>query len=131
MSLFDALNTANQAMHVHRYRSEIAAENLAHAYSDPNYQRKVVQLGAGSNFSTSLNNARSARAGGHGTDGAATGAIYVSGVTRERSFGSERGNAMMDTLEMMRSKSAYELNVRVASMARSMAMAALEIGRGA
>jgi len=47
MSLFDGMAISENAMSVHRYRSEVAAKNLANVYT-PGYRREVVDLEAGS-----------------------------------------------------------------------------------
>ncbi len=130
MSLFDAIGTASNAMNVHRFRSEVAAENLANVYSTPNYRRKVVDLQE-SSFGAELRSAR-AETGAASTgalEDARAGGVQIAGVRREGPM-DQRQQAYLSTLDMMRSKSAYDLNVRAASMLKSMMLSSLEIGRG-
>lgn len=132
MSIFGGLRTAEAAMNVHRFRSEVAAENVANV-NTPGYQRRVVDLRAG-RFSTALDAARGGTSGGQmsmSSMGAARGAVEVGAV---RSVGgsesTRRQDAFQSTIDMMKAKSAYELNVKVATMLKGMATASLEIGRG-
>lgn len=136
MSLFDAINTAAQAMSVHRFRSEVAAENLSNIYGTPGYRRKVVDL-TSTSFTNAMNDAKSdgpvtgpSSATRDAMDGGAQIAgVQVAGVHREGPM-SERQQAFLSTVDMMRAKSAYELNARAATMLKSMALSSLEIGRG-
>ena len=131
MSIFDALNVASAAMDVHRYRSEVAAENLSNIYTNPGYQRKIVDVASG-DFSNALDKAQ-AGGEGHGygaaTQDAADGVIRVAGVHREGPM-DQREQAYLSTIDMMQSKNAYEMSVRAATMLKSMALSSLEIGRG-
>lgn len=134
MGILDAINLAEGAMSVHRFRSEVAAENIANIHT-PGYRRKEVDLRAQS-FGTSLGAARAARAhdigpSANGGMDANTGAVQVRGV-RDVAAGpfSERQQALLATTDMMRAKSAFELNVRSATLLKSMATSSLEIGRG-
>ena len=138
MSLFDAINVSSQAMSVNRFRSEIAAENLSNAYT-PGYRRKVVDVEA-SGFESALNDAQGADSAGaaRGTASATRDAmdgssqipgVRIKGVRQEGPM-SERQIAFLSTLDMMSAKSAYELNARAATLLKSMALSALEIGRG-
>lgn len=132
MGIFDAINVAEGAMSVHRFRSEIAAQNVANVHTD-GYQRQEVDLRANS-FSKALEGAQGGVSGGPsstpGVD-AHTGAVEVSRV-RKVSGGQydERQNALLATTDMMRAKSAFELNVKSATLLKSMALSSLEIGRG-
>lgn len=124
MSLFDALSTAQQAMSVHRFRTEIAADNLANIYT-PGYQRKVVDLAATTSSHSPVHGG-----GSRGAVDAHAGAVSVHGVHADRVAGSARDQTMLGVADMMRAKSAFELNARVATMLKSMITATLEIGRG-
>lgn len=133
MGIFNGIHMAESAMSVHRQRSEIAAENVANIHT-PGYKRKEVELRA-NNFSTTLAGARA----GFGARGpssvggidATDGAVRVAQV-RKVSGGKydERQNALLATTDMMRAKSAFELNVKAATLLKSMALSSLEIGRG-
>lgn len=137
MGIFDGINVAESAMAVHRFRSEVAGENLANVHT-AGYQRKDVELRA-NDFGTALEGALSSGSSGGGPTGAssvggadAAGAVEVAKVTRAKgSPFDERQDAFLGVTEMMRSKSAFELNVRAATMLKSMALSSLEIGRGA
>ena len=133
MGIFDAINIAEGAMSVHRFRSEVAAENIANVYT-PGYNRKEVDIAA-STFTTALDGARAGTTGGGSTDGATAtrdGAVRVQGV-RSPDGGpfDERQQALLGVSDMMRAKSAFELNMRSATLLKSMALSSLEIGRGA
>lgn len=133
MGIFDAINVAEGAMSVHRFRSEVAAQNIANVYT-PGYQRKEVDLRA-TDFQAALDSAGNAGSakGANSVGGmdAATGAVEVS---RVRTVGAgeydERQRALMATTDMMQAKSAFELNVKSATLLKSMALSSLEIGRG-
>jgi flagellar basal-body rod protein FlgB len=133
MGIFDAINVSESAMSVHRFRSEIAAQNVANVHT-PGYKRQEVDLRA-SNFESALNGARAgtSHAGPSSSGGmdAADGAVQVARVRRvdDGEF-DERQNALLATTDMMRAKSAFELNVKAATLLKSMALSSLEIGRG-
>ena len=133
MGIFDAINIAEKAMSVHRFRSEIAAENVANVHTK-GYKRQEVDIRQTS-FKAALD--------GVGNAGAAHGASSVGGldatvgavrVTRVRTIEGqpfdERQDAFMATTDMMRAKSAFDLNVKAATLLKSMALSSLEIGRG-
>lgn len=134
MGIFDAINVANNAMSVHRFRSEIAAQNIANVQT-PGYARQEVDLTA-NNFAAQLDGARQAPGGvirpvTGATSDAHSGAV---GIARVRKVAGgefdERQRALMATSDMIAAKSAFELNVKSATLLKSMALAALEIGRG-
>jgi flagellar basal body rod protein FlgC len=133
MGIFDAINVSESAMSVHRFRSEIAAQNVANVHT-AGYRRQEVDLRA-SNFESALNGARAgtSHAGPSSSGGmdAADGAVQVARVRRvdDGEF-DERQNALLATTDMMRAKSAFELNVKAATLLKSMALSSLEIGRG-
>jgi flagellar basal body rod protein FlgC len=133
MGIFDAINVAEGGMSVHRFRSEIAAQNVANIHTE-GYKRQEVDLRA-SNFESALNGARAGtgNAGPSSSGGmdAADGAVQVARV-RQVDGGEydERQNALLATTDMMRAKSAFELNVKAATLLKSMALSSLEIGRG-
>ena len=132
MGIFDAIHVAEKAMSVHRLRSEVAGENIANIHT-PGYHRKEVDLRA-SSFSKALDGAR----GGGRTSASSMGGLDASDgavqVTRIRSVQGrpfdERQEALLATTDMMRAKSAFELNVKAATLLKSMALSSLEIGRG-
>lgn len=133
MGIFDAIHVSENAMSVHRFRSEVAAENIANIHT-PGYQRQEVDLRA---------NAFKAELEGAGNAGSAKGANSISGfdaadgavqVARVRSVAGgeydERQEALMATTDMMQAKSAFDMNVKAATLLKSMALSSLEIGRG-
>src|SRR4051812_43808651 len=102
MGIFDAINVSEQAMNVHRMRSEIAAQNIANI-NTAGYRRQVVDLRA-TNFSTALDGARSGHghAGGRGSAelDAAEGAVEVARVRRVAGGpDDERQDALLDTTD--------------------------------
>jgi flagellar basal body rod protein FlgC len=134
MGIFNAINVAEGGMSVHRLRSEIAAENVANIHT-PGYRRQEVDLRA-SSFSKALDGARDGggRATGATSAGgidALDGAVRVARVRRvEGQPFDERQEALLAATDMMRAKSAFELNVKAATLLKSMALSSLEIGRG-
>jgi flagellar basal body rod protein FlgG len=133
MGIFDGINLSEQAMSVHRFRSEIASENLANVYT-PGYKRQEVDIRS-SSFRAQLDgvsNAGSAH-GASSTAGldARDGVLEVASV---REVGGdkydERQRALMATTDMMQAKSAFELASKAATLLKSMALSSLEIGRG-
>ena len=136
MGLFDAINVAESALSVHRYRSEIAAQDVANAYS-PDYRARKVTLAA-TDFGSALDGAQASIVGGGSRMGARsvlegdTGAVRVQSVeTLPAREYDERQQAFLGVTEMLRSKSAFDLNVKSATLLKSMALSSLEIGRGA
>lgn len=134
MGIFDAMNVAEGAMSVHRFRSEIAAQNIANVYTD-GYRRKEVTLSS-TDFTNALHGAKANRNGGvdvvDGIGDANQGAIRVQSVTTDKGHQyDERQQALMGVTDMMRAKSAFELNSKSATLLKSMALSSLEIGRGA
>ncbi|MCW2928496.1 MAG: hypothetical protein JWM86_2464 [Thermoleophilia bacterium] len=132
MGIFDAVRVADGAMSVHGYRSEIAAQNVANVHT-PGYKRQEVDLRATS-FTRALDGAMTGSHGGPSSSGgldAHDGAVQVS-RTRKVDSGpyDERQNALLATSDMLRAKSAFELNVKSATLLKSMALSSLEIGRG-
>lgn len=133
MGIFDAINVAESAMSVHRFRSEIAAENVANIHTK-GYKRQEVDLRA-TDFRAALDgvgNAGSAKgASSFGGLDATEGAVRVAQVRQVagQPF-DERQKAFMATTDMMQAKSAFDLNVKAATLLKSMALSSLEIGRG-
>ncbi len=133
MGIFDGINLSEQAMSVHRFRSEIAAENLANVYT-PGYERQEVDLRS-SNFRTQLEGASNAGSA-HGASSLGgidvrDGALEVAAVRRVAGGKyDERQRALMATTDMMQAKSAFELASKAATLLKSMALSSLEIGRG-
>ncbi len=134
MSLFDGIRIAEHGMSVHRFRSEIAAENLSNVFT-PGYKQQRVELREG-RFNAAL---RDARGGGGinisnplgGAVDAAGGAVRVGRIRQEDSSPENyRANGLRGAVEMMQSKNAFELSMRAATMMKSMALGSLEIGRG-
>lgn len=133
MGIFDAINTAENAMSVHRFRSEIAAQNVANV-NTPGYKRQEVDL-VGNDFAAALDGATGSGGQAMPVSGASAdatdGAVRVSAV-RKVDMGEydERQNALLATTDMMSAKSAFDLNVKAATLLKSMALSSLEIGRG-
>lgn len=137
MGIFDAINVSESAMGIHRFRVEVAAENLANVYTK-GYRSKHVDLQA-NNFTTALKGAQSGTGGsaaeiGSSSGGfdAISGAVRIGSITRNKSsVDDDRQEALQATGDMMQAKSAFELNMRAATLLKSMALSSLEIGRGA
>ena len=133
MSLFDGIKIAEHGMSVHRYRSEIAAQNLSNLFT-PGYAQKRVELREG-RVRAQLDSASGTRPGfgamSSGAVDAAGGAVRVGRVRDEKSSPEfYRENGVKGAVEMMQSKNAFELSMRSATMMKSMALGSLEIGRG-
>lgn len=133
MGIFDAINVSEGALSVHRFRSEVAAENIANLHT-PGYRRQEVDLRA-SSFRAALDGITNAGSPSGPTTlaglDASDGAVQVARVRRV-SGGEydERQEALMATTDMMRAKSAFDMNVKSATLLKSMALSSLEIGRG-
>jgi flagellar basal body rod protein FlgB len=128
MGIFDAISAAESGINVARYRSEVTAQNLANVYT-PGYQRQVVDVQPGV-FSNMLNDASGTSGSvASGAANAYNGAVRVTG-THTQDLGDPRQNSLQGALDMMDAKDDYETNVRMTSLLKSMALAALEIGRG-
>lgn len=133
MGIFDGINVAENAMSVHRLRSEVAGENIANV-NTPGYRRQEVDLRA-SSFTKALDGARNGgKASGASSIGgldASEGAVQVARVRRVQGQPfDERQESLLAVTDMMRAKSAFELNVKAATLLKSMALSSLEIGRG-
>lgn len=133
MGIFDGINLSEQAMAVHRFRSEIASENLANVYT-PGYQRQEVDIRS-SAFRTQLEGVSNAGMA-HGASSvsgldARDGALEVASVRKVSGKKyDERQRAFMATTDMIQAKSAFELAQKAVTLLKSMALSSLEIGRG-
>ncbi len=131
MSLWNMMKTAQVGMDLHRYRSEVAGQTIATAFT-PGADGAAGQKLAGADFfNKTLRDAQ--RRGGKVSPSlmaAVSSAARVAASKRPGPGGGERQQALEGTIEMMNAKSAYEMNVRTASMAKGMMIASLEIGRG-
>ncbi len=136
MGLLDGIRVAERSMNVHRFRAEVALDNASNAFT-PGYQRKVVDVEEGS-FGANLDAARGGAGSdsGMGDDSAATsdaldGAVRIAGVRNDTSGLSGREAGLMAAGELLQAKNAFETSMRAATLLKSMALASLEIGRGA
>lgn len=130
MSLFDGMRIAEHGMNVHRYRSEVAAQNIANVFT-PGYAQKRVILRQGNYKPTVYGSGAGGMSGARGGVGGSGGALRVAGVREEMAKpGDYRAQALLGAVEMMQSKNAFELSMRAATMMKSMALGSLEIGRG-
>lgn len=130
MSLFDGINASEQGMNVASFRSQVTANNMANIFT-PGYQWQKVNLAEGG-FGEALRAAGGGRYPGAPAAGAAaaSGAVRVSSLNKRPVSSDYRSQAMEGIVEMYQSKNAFELNMRAATMMKSMALSSLEIGRG-
>jgi flagellar basal-body rod protein FlgC len=153
MNIIPSLQITGGALNAERVRMDVIAQNIANAQTTRDadgkaYQRKVVS------FQTVLEGAsRSATSGGDDGDASATAAqgmirgVKVSGITSDNSAGERLYNpthpdadkdgmvtmpnvkVAQEMVDLITSSRAYEANLTVARNSKTMADAALRIGR--
>ena len=147
MSILESFNIGSNALRAHGLRLDIHAKNVANL-DTPNYVRKIPVLNATDDISFHglLNNMRQ-DVFGVGTLPYLQGGVTMSGVVEDPTLGEkiyrpghpdadENGyirasnvNAMVDMADAIMAQRAYEANLALVNISRSMATKALEIGR--
>jgi len=142
MGLFNAFNIGLEGLNVHSKRVEIAAKNIANL-DTPNYTRKIPLISStqDNSFATVLS---SMGVGGFSSN---LGGVNFDGIVEDPTPGAkvykpghpdadENGyirtsntNPMVDMADAVMAQRAYEANLALVNISKSMAAKAVEIGR--
>ncbi len=147
MGIMDTMDIGAKALRVHGKRIDIHAKNIANL-DTPNYVRKIPVLNAVDDVSfQGVMNAMKEDAFGVGTLPYLQGGVTFSGIVEDPTLGQkiykpghpdadENGyirqsnvNAMVDIADALVAQRAYEANLAVVNISKSMAQRALEIGK--
>ena len=147
MSIMESLNIGSNALKAHGLRLDIHAKNVANL-DTPNYVRKIPVLNATDDISFhGLLNTMRQDVFGVGTLPYLEGGVTMSGVVEDPTLGekiyrpghpdadengyirSSNVNAMVDMADAIMAQRAYEANLALVNITKSMALKAIEIGR--
>lgn len=147
MSIMESIDIGANALKVHGKRIDVHAKNIANL-DTPNYVRKIPVLNATDDVSFhGLMNTMKEDAFGVGTLPYLQGGVNFSGVVEDPTLGEkiykpghpdadENGyirasnvNAMVDIADALMAQRAYEANLALVNISKSMAQRALEIGK--
>lgn len=143
----ESIDIGANALKVHGKRIDVHAKNIANL-DTPNYVRKIPVLNAKDDISFhGVMNSMKEDAFGVGTLPYLQGGVNFSGVVEDPTLGAkiykpghpdadENGyirasnvNAMVDIADALMAQRAYEANLALVSISKSMAQKAIEIGR--
>ena len=147
MGILDSMYIGSNALKAHGNRLDIHAKNIANI-DTPNYVRKIPVLNTirGESFGAILNNMQEGSFG-LGSSGALQGGVSYGGIVEDPTPGeriykpghpdadangyirSSNVNPMVDIADAMMAQRAYEANLSVMNITKSMAMKATEIGK--
>ncbi|MBD5401625.1 flagellar basal body rod protein FlgC [bacterium] len=147
MGLMESIDIGAKALRVHGKRIDVHAKNIANL-DTPNYVRKIPVLNSTDDISFhGLLNTMKEDAFGVGTLPYVQGGVSFSGVVEDPTLGEkiykpghpdadENGyirasnvNAMVDIADALLAQRAYEANLALVNISKSMAQRALEIGK--
>ncbi len=147
MGIMDTIDMGAKALQVHGKRIDIHAKNIANL-DTPNYVRKIPVLNAVDDVSfQGVMNAMKEDVFGVGTLSYLQGGVSFSGVIEDPTLGEkiykpghpdadENGyirqsnvNAMVDIADALVAQRAYEANLAVVNISKTMAQRAVEIGK--
>ena len=147
MSIMDSIDIGANALKVHGKRIDIHAKNIANL-DTPNYVRKIPVLNATDDISFhGLMNTMKEDVFGVGTLPYLEGGVSFSGVVEDPTLGEKiykpghpdadangyirasNVNAMVDIADALIAQRAYEANLALVNITKSMAQRALEIGK--
>ena len=147
MGIMESIDIGANALKVHGKRIDVHAKNIANL-DTPNYVRKIPVLNAKDDISFhGVMNSMKEDAFGVGTLPYLQGGVNFSGVVEDPTLGAkiykpghpdadENGyirasnvNAMVDYADALMAQRAYEANLALVSISKSMAQKAIEIGR--
>lgn len=147
MSIMDSIDIGANALKVHGKRIDIHAKNIANL-DTPNYVRKIPVLNATDDISFhGLMNTMKEDVFGIGTLPYLEGGVSFSGVVEDPTLGEKiykpghpdadangyirasNVNAMVDIADALMAQRAYEANLALVNITKSMAQRALEIGK--
>ena len=147
MGIFESIDIGAKALKVHGKRIDVHTKNIANL-DTPNYVRKIPVLNATDDISFhGLMNSLKEDVFGVGTLGYLEGGVQFTGVVEDPTLGEkiyqpghpdadENGyirasnvNAMVDIADALKAQRAYEANLALVNITKSMAQKATEIGR--
>ena len=147
MGLMDSIDIGANALKVHGRRIDVHAKNIANL-DTPNYVRKIPVLNAVDDVSFhGLMNSMKEDVFGVGTLPYLEGGVSFSGVVEDPTLGEKiykpghpdadadgyirasNVNAMVDIADALMAQRAYEANLALVNISKSMAQRALEIGK--
>ena len=147
MGLMESIDIGANALKVHGKRIDVHAKNIANL-DTPNYVRKIPVFNAKDDISFhGVMNSMKEDVFGVGTLPYLQGGVNFSGVVEDPTLGAkiykpghpdadENGyirasnvNAMVDIADALMAQRAYEANLALVSISKSMAQKAIEIGR--
>ncbi len=147
MGIMDTIDMGAKALQVHGKRIDIHAKNIANL-DTPNYVRKIPVLNAVDDVSfQGVMNAMKEDVFGVGTMSYLQGGVSFTGVIEDPTLGEriykpghpdadENGyirqsnvNAMVDIADALMAQRAYEANLAVVNISKTMAQRAVEIGK--
>jgi len=147
MGILDSMYIGSNALKAHGNRLDVHAKNIANI-DTPNYVRKIPVLNTirGESFGAILNNMQDGSFG-LGNAGALQGGVSYGGIVEDPTPGeriykpghpdadangyirSSNVNPMVDIADAMMAQRAYEANLSVMNITKTMAMKATEIGK--
>ena len=147
MSILESINIGSNALRAHGLRLDIHAKNIANI-DTPNYVRRIPVLNASEDISFhGLMNTMKNDVFGVGTLPYLQGGVVFNGCVEDPTLGeriyspghpdadengyirSSNVNAMVDMADAVMAQRAYEANLALINISRSMAAKATEIGR--
>ncbi len=147
MGIMDTIDIGAKALQVHGKRIDVHAKNIANL-DTPNYVRKIPVLNAVDDVSfQGVMNAMKEDVFGVGTLSYLQGGVSFTGVVEDPTLGEriykpghpdadENGyirqsnvNAMVDIADALLAQRAYEANLAVVNISKTMAQRAIEIGK--
>lgn len=147
MSLMNSLDIGSKGLTIHGKRLDISAKNIANI-DTPNYVRKIPVLVANDNISfAGLLNSMKEDAFGMGTIPFLQGGVSMSGVVEDPTLGDKiykpghpdadkngyirtsNVNPLVEIADASLAQRAYEANLAVLTITKSMAQRAAEIGK--
>ena len=147
MSILESMNIGAKALKAHGLRLDIHAKNIANI-DTPNYVRKIPVLNATEDISfQGVMNSMKEDVFGTGTLPYLQGGVVFNGYVEDPTIGeriyapghpdadangyirSSNVNAMVDMADAVMAQRAYEANLALVNISRSMAAKAVEIGR--
>lgn len=147
MGIMDSIDIGANALKVHGRRIDVHAKNIANL-DTPNYVRKIPVLNAVDDVSFhGLMNSMKEDVFGVGTLPYLEGGVSFSGVVEDPKLGEKiykpghpdadadgyirasNVNAMVDIADALMAQRAYEANLALVNISKSMAQRALEIGK--
>lgn len=147
MSIFDAMNIGSSGLKTHGKRLDIYAKNVANT-DTPNYVRKIPVLHSTDDisFNSVMNNMKDG-VFSTGVLYSAKGGVALTGVVEDPTLGDKiykpghpdadsegyirasNVNPMVDMADAMLAQRAYEANLALINITKTMALKAAEIGR--